>query len=47
VEFHHHCHQAAGMDMKHTKEAVQKLNLAGFKIFHVSPSGEEYSFVKA
>jgi len=46
VEFHHHYRHIDGMSAERTKEAVQKLNRAGFKIFHLSPSGEEYSFIK-
>ena len=47
VEFHHHDHHTDGMSAKRTKKAVQKLNRAGFKIFHVTPRGEEYSFVRS
>ena len=46
VEFHHHDRHTDGMSAERTREAVQKLNRAGFKIFHVSPTGEEYSFIK-
>jgi FkbM family methyltransferase len=46
VEFHHHDRHTEGMSAERTREAVQKLNRAGFKIFHVTPRGEEYSFIK-
>ena len=46
VEFHHHDHHVDGMSAERTKEAVENLNRAGFKIFHVTPRGEEYSFIK-
>jgi FkbM family methyltransferase len=46
VEFHHHDRHTDGMSAERTKEAVQKLNRAGFKIFHVTPRGEEYSFIR-
>lgn len=46
VEFHHHDRHTDGMSAERTKEAVQKLNRAEFKIFHVTPRGEEYSFIK-
>jgi FkbM family methyltransferase len=47
VEFHHHDRHTDGMSAERTKEAVRKLNRVGFRIFHVSPRGEEYSFIKA
>jgi FkbM family methyltransferase len=43
VEFHHRW-KDVGPDR--TKSAIQYLNRAGFRIFHVSASGEEYSFIK-
>jgi FkbM family methyltransferase len=43
VEFHH---RFEDIGIKRTREAVKKLNLAGYKIFHVSPSGEEIAFIK-
>ncbi len=46
VEFHHHDRHTNGMSAERTREAVQKLNRVGFKIFHVTPRGEEYSFIK-
>jgi FkbM family methyltransferase len=47
VEFHHHDRYTSGMSAEHTRRAVQKLNQAGFKIFHITPRGEEYSFIRA
>jgi FkbM family methyltransferase len=47
VEFHHHDRHTGGMSAERTREAVQKLNRAGYKIFHVTPRGEEYSFLRA
>jgi FkbM family methyltransferase len=47
VEFHHHDHHTDGMSAERTKKAVQKLNRAGFKVFHVTPRGEEYSFIRS
>ena len=44
VEFHHRWN---GIGMGKTKQAIQKLNAAGYKIFYISPSGEEYSFIYA
>jgi FkbM family methyltransferase len=46
VEFHHHDRHTEGMSAGRTREAVKRLNQAGFKIFHVTPRGEEYSFIK-
>jgi FkbM family methyltransferase len=46
VEFHHHDRHTDGMSAERTKAAVQRLNRAGFKIFHVTPRGEEYSFIR-
>lgn len=43
VEFHHRWKEV-GLDR--TRGAIRDLNLAGFRIFHVSASGEEYSFLK-
>lgn len=42
VEFHHRFKK---IGIKKSKEAMRKLNNAGYLIFHVSPSGEEYSFI--
>ncbi len=46
VEFHHLDRKIDGMRAERTRDAVQKLNRAGFKIFHITPRGEEYSFIK-
>ena len=46
VEFHHHDRHTDGMSFERTKEAVQGLKRAGFRIFHVTPRGEEYSFIR-
>lgn len=43
VEFHHRW-KDVGLDR--TRNAIQNLNQAGFRIFHVSAIGEEYSFLK-
>jgi FkbM family methyltransferase len=42
VEFHHRWPHV-GLDK--TKQAIQRLNGAGFEIFSVSPTGEEYGFL--
>jgi len=46
VEFHHLHPEIGGMSFQRTKEAIHRLNRAGFRIFHVTPRGEEYSFMK-
>jgi FkbM family methyltransferase len=46
VEFHHLDRSTPGMRPGRTKDAIQKLNRAGFKIFHVTPSGQEYSLIR-
>ena len=43
VEFHHRFGHI-GIEM--TRRAIQILNRAGYRIFHVSASGEEFSFIK-
>ncbi|MDX9697931.1 MAG: FkbM family methyltransferase [Bacteroidales bacterium] len=43
VEFHH---RFPAIGIAKSKIAINKLNLAGYKIFHVSVTGEEYSFIK-
>ncbi len=43
VEFHHRWPQ---IGVGRTKQAIQALNAAGYRIFNVSPSGEEYSFLQ-
>ena len=42
VEFHHRMHHFSDDD---TKNAVQALVSAGYGLFHVSPTGREYSFI--
>ncbi len=42
VEFHHRWPQ---IGVEKTKQAICALNTAGFRIFSVSLSGEEYSFL--
>jgi FkbM family methyltransferase len=41
VEFHH---RWPHIGVEKTKQAIRALNEAGYRIFSVSPSGEEYSF---
>ena len=43
VEFHHRL-PSVGIDR--TRQAVRKLNEAGYRIFFASESGEEYSFIR-
>lgn len=43
VEFHHRWQE---LGIERTANTIRSLHRAGFKIFHVSPSGEEYSFLK-
>jgi FkbM family methyltransferase len=43
VEFHH---RFPKIGIAKSKRAIKKLTLAGYKIFHISESGEEYSFIK-
>ncbi len=43
VEFHH---RWPHIGVEKTKEAIRGLNAAGYRIFSVSPSGEEYGFLK-
>jgi FkbM family methyltransferase len=44
VEFHH---RFDSVPPARTAEAVRRLNSVGFRIAHVSPRGEEYTFVRA
>lgn len=44
VEFHHRWPEVG---VEKTKTAIRRLNEAGYRIFTVSPSGEEYGFLKA
>lgn len=43
VEFHHRWKE---IGVSKTKEAIRNLNAAGYRIFSVSPNGEEYGFLK-
>ncbi|MEZ5071177.1 MAG: FkbM family methyltransferase [Bacteroidales bacterium] len=43
VEFHHRFPEHG---VGKTKQAIARLNEAGFRIFHVSANGEEFSFVR-
>ena len=43
VEFHH---RLKPFSIEKTKQAIQKLNKTGYKVFNVSSTGEEYSFIK-
>jgi FkbM family methyltransferase len=43
VEFHHRWPQ---IGTRKTKEIIRELNLNGYQIFSVSPSGEEFSFCR-
>jgi FkbM family methyltransferase len=42
VEFHH---RWPHIGVEKTKQAIRTLNAAGYRIFSVSPSGEEYGFL--
>jgi FkbM family methyltransferase len=42
VEFHHRWREVGA---KKTRKAIRDLNQAGFRIFNVSPTGSEYSFL--
>ncbi len=44
IEFHH---RFDNIGVAKTREAIARLNLAGYMIFNVSASGEEISFIKA
>jgi FkbM family methyltransferase len=44
VEFHH---RFAGVGNEPTRRAVECLLAGGYRIFHVSPTGREYSFIHA
>ena len=43
VEFHH---RFPSVDIQKTREAIVSLNAAGYAIFFVSDTGEEYAFLK-
>lgn len=42
VEFHHHFN---GIQIEETVKAIKLLNQQGYRIFDVSPNGNEYSFI--
>ena len=44
VEFHHHF---AGVGLGATVRAVRSLNAAGYRIFHISERGLEFSFLRS
>ena len=43
IEIHHRFQH---LSLDHTKNMVKELNDAGYKIFSISPFGQEYSFIK-
>ena len=43
VEFHHRWPEVG---VRKTKQAIRALNQAGYRIFNISPSGEEYGFIR-
>jgi len=43
VEFHH---RLSGVGANKTRQIIKKLNCNGYKIFAISPTREEYSFIK-
>ena len=43
VEFHH---RLPGVGREKTERAIQVLNGAGYRVFCISPNGEEYSLVR-
>lgn len=43
IEFHH---RFGNIGVGKTREAISKLNKAGYRVFNVSASGEELSFIK-
>jgi FkbM family methyltransferase len=43
IEFHH---GRSGVPLSKTQAAVDALELAGFRVFHASPSGYEFSFLR-
>lgn len=42
IEFHH---RFSGITLEDTKNAVEKMNHAGYEVFSVSPSGTDYGFI--
>ena len=43
VEFHH---RFEAVDVRKTKDAIAALGQGGYRIFHVSSSGEEFAFIR-
>ncbi|HKW61705.1 MAG TPA: FkbM family methyltransferase [Candidatus Acidoferrum sp.] len=43
VEFHHRWQE---IGVEKTRQAIRDLNFAGYRIFDVSPNGEEYGFLR-
>ncbi len=43
VEFHHHF---PSVGLRKTLQAVRRLEAAGFRIFHISQRGLEFSFLR-
>lgn len=43
IEFHHRFHPDG---LRKTRESIRKLKQAGYELFHVSSTGEEFSFLK-
>jgi FkbM family methyltransferase len=43
IEFHH---RFTGIGIERTRQAVRKLNDAGYRIFFAAENGEEYSFIR-
>jgi hypothetical protein len=44
VEFHH---RFRGIGAARTAAAIHRLRGAGFKLFHISTTGEDYAFIRA
>lgn len=44
IEFHHYFNEVG---VQRTVHAIDMLNSAGYKIFSISPSGREYSFIRS
>ena len=43
IEFHHRFPE---IQIAHTRDAIKALNEMGYRIFYISPNGEEYSFIR-
>lgn len=43
IEFHH---RFPGIRLSDTRDAIKTLNEMGYRIFYISPNGEEYSFFR-